>query len=315
MEREFHRWLKERARIENLVDPRNTNRQSNGNVSNGDDAAVFDFFGKPLVIATDTIAEGTHFVIPRVGDVFQTLKQIGHKALAVSLSDIAAMGATPVAATLNFQCPKRMSLNEVTAIYEGAEALSKRFGFQIVGGDTNSWTGELVVSSTVFGTRPAHLAGWSLSDAKVGESIFVSGELGGSIHGRHLTFEPRLELADFLQEKYSVGAATDATDSLTVDLMAIATGSQVRMQIDLSAIPISPDVQPDDRTPLDHALSDGEDFELIFTLSAEEAERLLADSETPTPVTQIGTVIEGDEDEPNIVSRYGDKIAVKGYDH
>lgn len=312
MEREFHQWLKGRASVEKLSPPQQRSRPTVTAVANGDDAAVVDFFGKPLVIATDTIAEGTHFVVPQTGDSVSKLKQIGHKALAVSLSDIAAMGSTPLAATLNFQCPKAISLNEVTALFEGAEALAKRFSFDIVGGDTNSWDGGLVVSSAVYGTRPSDLVGWSLNDAKVGESIFVSGELGGSIHGRHLSFEPRLPLADFLSKNYSVGGATDVTDSLTVDLMAIATASRVCLEINLAAIPVSPDVRADGKSPLDHALTDGEDFELIFTLPTEEEQRLLADSDTPTTVTKIGTVVAGP---PSIVNDCGDEIAISGYDH
>lgn len=314
VEREFHLWLKERSqnRIAESHTAAENKNQLSLTVANGDDAAVVDFFDKPLVIATDTIAEGTHFLLPKSGDVLKTLDQIGYKALAVSLSDIAAMGAVPLAATLNFQCPKSMSLEQVKSIFGGAESLANQFSFEIVGGDTNSWEGALVITSTVFGTRPSGLAGWSLGDAQIGDWILVSGELGGSIHRRHLSFVPRLELSKFLVQNYSVHAVTDATDSLTADLWAIAKASRVRMEIELAAIPISPDVQSDNISALDHALSDGEDFELVFTLPPTQAKRLLADGGSPTPVTKIGTVVNGS---PGLYSQNGGEINVIGYDH
>jgi thiamine-monophosphate kinase len=310
VEREFHRWLKARKcsadqHDSNVADGVET-------VGIGDDGAVVDFLGNPLVITTDTIAAGTHFVMPPATDSGNDFRNIGHKALAVSLSDIAAMGGKPIAATLNFQCPNTIKLNEIKQIYIGAEKLASKFGFGIVGGDTNSWNGDLVISSTVVGTKSVSVGGWSLADAKVGDAILVSGEFGGSIHGRHLTFEPRLALSKYIVKNYSIHAATDATDSLTVDLMAIADASGIRCKVDLSKIPISADVRAKDKSTIDHALTDGEDFELIFTLPQEVANRLLDDTKVPTKVTQIGNIISGT---PAIVDCRGILIEVKGYDH
>ena len=197
MEHQFHNWLRSQPHGAASV----TNVSINTGI--GDDAAVIDFASQPLIVTTDAIAEGTHFWIPkRESDQgpsrVAAFERIGRKALAVSLSDIAAMGARPVAATLNFQCPKTLTLEDLQALYNGTSRLATEYGLAIVGGDTNTWQDGLVVSSTVFGTRSPEQTGWSLNGAKPGDVIYVSGEFGGSIHGRHFDFEPRLALASCL---------------------------------------------------------------------------------------------------------------------
>ena len=303
MEHQFHDWLKsktsdatESARPSTSKDPAGRCRVTTGI---GDDAAIIDFAGQPLVITTDAIAEGTHFRLPEKSQIPGTIptevfERIGRKALAVSLSDIAAMGATPFAATLSFQCPKRLTIDDLKALYNGAARLAAEFELEIVGGDTNTWSDGLVVSSTVFGTRSRQLTGWSLDGAQNGDAIYVSGAFGGSIHGRHFDFEPRLRLARHLADHYQINSATDASDSLTMDLMAIAKASEMSFVIDLDSVPISNDVQASEKkSALSHALSDGEDFELIFTVDAETALRLDEATDLPTRITQIGRVENG----------------------
>lgn len=312
MEHLFHDWLKRQEHGTAQAD----------NISLitgiGDDAARIDFAGQPLIVTTDAIAEGTHFWLPK-RDADQgpirvaAFERIGRKALAVSLSDIAAMGARPVAATLNFQCPKTLTLDDLRALYTGASKLAAEYGLAIVGGDTNTWRDGLVVSSTVFGTRHPDLTGWALAGAKPGDVIYVSGAFGGSIHGRHFDFEPRLALADYLATHHQVNSATDASDSLTSDLMAIAQASQVAMEINLNAVPISPDVQEsEDESALDHALTDGEDFELIFTVPPNVAAELDAAEDLPTSVTRLGWVQTG---APALYDTKGQQIPVTGYEH
>ena len=255
MEHLFHHWLKSQSQRAASV----TNISITTGI--GDDAAVIDFAGQPLIVTTDAIAEGTHFWLPkREADQgasrVAAFERIGRKALAVSLSDIAAMGAQPVAATLSFQCPKTLAFDDLQALYNGADKLAAEHGLVIVGGHTNTWQGGLVVSSTVFAARAPEQTGWSLSGAKPGDAIYVSGEFGGSIHGRHFDFEPRLALANYLATGYQVNSATDASDSLTSDLMAIAQASRVGMEINLAAVPISPDVQ---------ASEDKSSFCLLYT--------------------------------------------------
>ena len=312
MEHQFHNWLRSQPHGAASV----TNVSINTGI--GDDAAVIDFASQPLIVTTDAIAEGTHFWIPkRESDQgpsrVAAFERIGRKALAVSLSDIAAMGARPVAATLNFQCPKTLTLEDLQALYNGTSRLATEYGLAIVGGDTNTWQDGLVVSSTVFGTRAPEQTGWSLNGAKPGDVIYVSGEFGGSIHGRHFDFEPRLALANYLATGYRVNSATDASDSLTSDLMAIAQASRVGMEINLAAVPISPDVQAsEDKSSLEHALTDGEDFELIFTVSLEDAAKLDQAKDLPTRITRLGAVQTGS---PALYDNKGQQILVSGYEH
>ena len=312
MEHQFHNWLKSQPQGATSV----TGISINTGI--GDDAAVVDFAGQPLIVTTDAIAEGTHFWLPkRESDAgpsrVAAFERIGRKALAVSLSDIAAMGARPVAATLNFQCPKTLTVDDLKAIYNGASKLATEHGLAIVGGDTNTWQDRLVVSSTVFGTRSPKQTGWSLNGAKPGDVIYVSGEFGGSVYGRHFDFEPRLALAHYLATGYQVNSATDASDSLTSDLMAIAQASGVAMEINLNSVPISPDVQEsEDESSLDHALTDGEDFELILTVPPEDAAKLDQAKDLPTPITRLGWVQTGS---PALYDNKGQQITVSGYEH
>ena len=318
MEHQFHDWLKSKSSTGSLSIGGLRFAASRRVVTGiGDDAAIIDFAGQPLVITTDAIAEGTHFnLLDQAEDSDLTraaFERIGRKALAVSLSDIAAMGATPIAVTLSFQCPESLVIENLKALYNGAARLAAEFDLEIVGGDTNTWADGLVVSSTVIGTRKPELTGWSLDGAKDGDAIYVSGAFGGSIHGRHFDFEPRLRLASHLADHYQINSATDATDSLTVDLMAIAKASGVSFAIDLDAVPISTDVQASDsKSALEHALSDGEDFELIFTVSPEVETRLDQATDLPTQITKIGRVSVGS---PALCDMKNDPISVSGYEH
>jgi len=319
MEHQFHEWLKSKTKTNPSLTQQQIPADSYSVIAGiGDDAAVIDFAGQPLVITTDAIAEGTHFRLsdrPKNPDSvsLSVLERIGRKALAVSLSDIAAMGANPIAATLSFQCPKFLTIDNLKALYDGAGRLAAEFEVAIVGGDTNTWDGGLVVSSTVFGTRNNDLTGWSLDGAQDGDVIYVSGAFGGSIHGRHFDFEPRLRLANHLAANYQINSATDASDSLTMDLMAIAKASGVSLTIDLNAVPISEDVQASQETSaLEHALSDGEDFELIFTVAPEVAIRLDQATKLPTPITKIGRVSVGS---PGLRDLNNNPIPIRGYEH
>jgi thiamine-monophosphate kinase len=304
MEQDFLRWLKQEFGDANdeVV------------VGIGDDGAVLKSSDCDLVVVTDTIAEGTHFKLPAdVSDLHAMLQLVGRKSLAVNLSDIAAMGAQAHSATLNFQCPRSFDLETIRHLYLGCAQIAKQFGVTIIGGDTNSWNGPLVVSATVFGGRAKDQTGWLLTDAQPDDAILVSGEFGGSIHGRHLSFDPRLKLARYLVSNFPVHAATDASDSLTADLMAIATASNVQMQLDMAAIPISNDVKATDpKQRIAAACHDGEDFELIVTVDQATAKRILADTALPARMTQIGTVVQG---QPQLIDTNGTLVPAKGYEH
>jgi thiamine-monophosphate kinase len=281
MEREFHRWIKQQSALQ-----RSTAQTANGSsavlIGIGDDAAVLDFsqgagadgHSGRIVLTTDAIAEGTHFDLAK-----HSLRLVGRKSLAVNLSDLAAMGATPVAALLTLMIPRHFTLDDVKEIFIGCQTLAAEFDVEIVGGDTNSWDGPLLVSVTAIGktrsprretsadlskdsefapvqlpeTTPVSTSDvqyvetdetvWRLDTARSGDAIVVSGSFGGSIHGQHLAFQPRVALAQYLITNYQINAATDASDSLSLDLSAMATASSggegLGVEVNALAIPIS----------------------------------------------------------------------------
>lgn len=277
MEHEFHRWLKTQT-VPSAVSAQVL-------IGIGDDAAMLSGSDDSIFIATDTIAEGTHFDLAQ-----HSLELVGRKALAVNLSDLAAMAARPVATVLSFLLPKSFGLGEAQLLYKGIAKFADEYDVAIVGGDTNTWDGPLVLGATVIGKRDPEQNGWTIDGVKTGDSIVVSGCFGGSIHGRHLTFTPRVELALYLAEHYKINAATDVSDSLSLDLNALASASGVGVDFECGAIPISSDVQEEDpETALQHALCDGEDFELILSVPESEIGRLMTDPDVPIKLTVLGT--------------------------
>jgi thiamine-monophosphate kinase len=249
-----------------------------------------------------------------------SLERIGHKALAVNLSDLAAMGARPKAALVTFQLPDCFELQDAQRLFSGIRALANRFDIQIVGGDTNRWKGKLQIGITVIGT-PYGSHTWKMSGARDRDVVLVSGTFGGSILGKHLDFEPRLELARHLAENYFPHAVTDASDLLSLDLFSMARASGLGFEIDLGAIPVSKDAiesaqnNDDNLTALDHALYDGEDFELIICASDEQANLMMKDDLMPVALARIGRMTESNE----ILARHADgslsPLVVKGYCH
>jgi thiamine-monophosphate kinase len=243
----------------------------------GDDAAVLAPFEGPTVVTSDLLIDGVHFL-----SATHSPERIGRKALAVNLSDLAAMGATPRAAVLSLALPKAGTAGCDPAelarrLVHGMLPLSERFACPLVGGDTNVGPGPLVVSVTALGEAPA--CGVARRDAaRVGDAVFVTGALGGSIGGKHLDFTPRVSAARTLVERYGVRAMMDVTDGLAIDAHRMATASGVGIAIDADAVPLDPAARrraaTSGRSALEHALSDGEDFELLFTAPEGLAEQV-----------------------------------------
>jgi thiamine-monophosphate kinase len=260
----------------------------------GDDAALLaQRTGQQTVVTTDMLMEGTDFILQECGAA-----AAGRKALAVNLSDLAAMGAKPVAAFVSIAVSKRFgedaALTVAKQLFAGLLPLAAEFECAIAGGDTNSWNGPLVISVTAIGEVPVGRA-WLRSGARAGDAILVSGKFGGSILGRHLTCVPRVREAQQLQQMNAeVHAAIDVSDGLSLDLSRICAASGCGARIELTAIPVSEAAMElaaqDDaiKTPIEHALSDGEDFELILAVPPHEAERLLREQPLGTQLTQIG---------------------------
>jgi thiamine-monophosphate kinase len=264
----------------------------------GDDAAVL----RPpamrrTVVTVDMLMEGVDFILgPDCPPA-----AVGHKALAVSLSDLAAMAARPEAAFVAVSLPRHGGDAIGRGLEQGLAALAAAHGVAIAGGDTNAWDGPLVVSVTAIGSVPPGRA-WRRDGARPGDAIVVSGACGGSLLGRHLAVAPRCREACAIAERFRVHAAIDVSDGLTLDLARVMQASGTAAVIDPAAVPIHPDavrmsgLPGDGRSPLDHALGDGEDFELLMTMPADEAARLVAAAGTDPlaiPLTIIGEVVAG----------------------
>ena len=285
MEKEFVEWLVTKANAAPLPAGNHPLR-----IGIGDDAALVAPISDSIVIATDSIAEGTHFDL-----AVHSLERVGRKLLAVNLSDLAAMAAKPLYCTLNFQVPTRFTLSDLQQIYQGVETLANQHHVAIVGGDTNTWDGPLCLGATVIGSVEQP---WRLSGALPNDSILVTGQLGGSLLGHHLDFDPRCEFALQISKKFAIHAATDITDSLSLDLHHMANASGVAAALDLDSVPVSTDAktmcQSDPaRSPLDRALTDGEDFELLLAVSKSDAAKILALDWGEVEVTEIGSFKEG----------------------
>ncbi|MBI4335955.1 MAG: thiamine-phosphate kinase [Candidatus Omnitrophica bacterium] len=246
----------------------------------GDDAGVLGWTGaKHLLVTTDMLIEGRHFLSSAPPAA------IGWKALCCGISDIAAMGGIPKWAVVSCGLPARLDVNFVNRIYRGIKKAAKRFGVNIVGGDTNS-SDKMILDVTVFGeVKREDLA--LRSGARAGDYIFVTGTLGGSIYGKHLSFTPRLKESRTLVKNFKVNAMIDLSDGLSSDLNHILKQSAAGALIYEDLIPLSRRAKT-----VENALSDGEDFELLFTMSRKEALRLLdlRGKLFRVPVTRIGTI-------------------------
>jgi len=281
MERDLVRWLCERIPSH----PRLL-------VGLGDDAAILRVEDDAnLVTTTDMLMEGVDFELRE-----HEPERIGRKALAVNLSDLAAMAAQPLAALVSLALPQRGGETLAKSLYEGLLPLAAEFDCPIAGGDTNSWDGPLVISVTALGEVPPERR-WRRSGARPGDVILVTGSFGGSILGRHLSFAPRVAEALWLAEHAEVHAAIDVSDGLSLDLARLCEASGCGAAVDLERIPIAAAAselcqrQNDGRTPLDHALGDGEDFELILAVAVETAKELLVSQPLKTPLSMIGEFI------------------------
>lgn len=254
----------------------------------GDDAAVIRF-PEPAdcLITVDMLMEGTDFLLSEASP-----QRIGHKSLAVNLSDIAAMAGRPVAAVVSVALPRTGGWELGQGLHDGLQSLATRFGVAIAGGDTNTWDGPLVISITVLGETTGSGA-VTRGGAKAGDWIMATGSFGGSLAGKHLDFTPRVSEALALHAAVGLHAMIDVSDGLAADLWHLLEESQVGAVLDADAIPLSDSARQasDGRTPLDHALSDGEDFELLFTVTPDDGTTLLADPPITTPLSRIGTIV------------------------
>lgn len=245
-------------------------------VGPGDDCAVIDV-GLPdrlVLFKTDAVVEGIHFTPGTPPE------KIGHKALGRCLSDVAAMAGTPTTALVTLALPQKFDLARIEALYAGMSALARRYEVAIAGGETTTNPERMLLSVALLGwvTRGKAVL---RSGAEAGDALFVTGELGGSLAGKHLEFEPRLEEARWLAHNFALHAMIDLSDGLAGDLPHLLKTSQLGAELLTPSIPISRAARlraksdPAANPPLRAALTDGEDFELLFTVASRDAVPLL----------------------------------------
>jgi thiamine-monophosphate kinase len=250
-----------------------------------------------FLFKTDAVVQGIHFTAETPPE------KIGRKALARGLSDIAAMAGTPAAAVVTLGLPANFDPELVKSIYAGLNALAEKYHVAIVGGETTTNPGGIFLSLALLGTVPR---GKQIlrAGAKAGDALFVTGELGGSLAGRHLDFEPRLAEARWLAEHFPPHAMIDLSDGLAGDLRHLLTAGGVGAELLKPAIPVSRDAKLAARKnsaakpALAAALTDGEDFELLFTLASRDAVKLLDAWKKQFPklkLSCIGKIVPGHE--------------------
>lgn len=304
MELEFIAWLRER-----------TGEHPHLPLGLRDDAAVLKLAALgDIVLTSDLLTEGVHFRLDEC-----TPQQVGRKALAVNLSDLAAMAARPITALVSIALPRQGASQLVRELYDGLLSLADQFQLTLAGGDTNSWSGPLVISVTLVG-QVTERGALTRCGAKPGDQLLVTGQLGGSILNKHLSFMPRVREALILNDRYTLSAGMDISDGLTLDAARMASASGCGIVLDLAKIPISNDAaqlaaMANNRSALEHALTDGEDFELLLAVPPAAADGLLRDQPLDIPITHIGECIE----DSGLWQREADgsltAITPRGYEH
>lgn len=279
-ERAFIEWLRQHTPAAGPEVP----------VGIGDDTAVLRLPGGELLLfTTDTVLEGTHFARPKT-----PYRLIGRKALASALSDIAAMGGRALAAAVAVALPAKTRMQAAKELHRGIVEVATEYDVALVGGDVTSWRGPLALTVSVVG-EPAGPEPVLRREAEVGDVVLVTGELGGSLLGRHLRFEPRLREGEWLGRRGCVHAMIDLSDGLATDLGHIIRESGCGAVVEAAQVPVSPAArrlaERTGRTPLEHALSDGEDYELCLVVAEGEVPGLLGDWPFDTRLTAVGRVI------------------------
>jgi thiamine-monophosphate kinase len=266
----------------------------------GDDCAVI---GRPRdarwqLLKTDVVIEGVHF-LPE-----EDPQRVGWKALARALSDIAAMGGLPAHALITLAARPETAASYVEALYAGLRKAARKFDVSIVGGETSRSPGPLFLNVA--------LTGWVerarcifRSGGRPGDALYVTGRLGGSIHGRHLDFVPRLAESRWLTTHFKIRAMMDLSDGIGADLPRLAGASRCGFELFHERLPCAPGCAAA------QALSDGEDYELLFAIAplhAADLEAAWRKQFPRLPLTRIGSLTK-----PRIKS--SDSETHEGHDH
>lgn len=273
-------------------------------VEPGDDCAVVRVGDELVAVTTDMLLGGTHF------DDSTSPRDVGYKTVAVSLSDLAAMGAIPRYALTALGLPTGAADVFKAELVAGLREAADAFGLALIGGDITAFNARALGSTTAGGqpllvtclTAIGVMAGanpMTRAGARPGDAVFVTGALGGSLLGKHARFTPRVREGRWLAERGTVTACIDISDGLSSDIGHICDRSQVGVDLIASAIPISAAAhQASERSghpAFHHALNDGEDFELLFTLTSADADEIQAAWPfLDTPLHGIGSVVDAE---------------------
>lgn len=280
----------------------NETRQSGTILSIGDDAAVVDTFGKQTLISTDMLVEGIHFDL-----MYTSLKHLGYKAVAVNVSDICAMNATPTHITMSIAISNRFSLEALEEFYEGVYIACENYGVDLIGGDTTSSQKGFIISVSVLGeANPEKIV--RRSTAQKGDLICVSGDLGAAYLGLQLLErekkiylenpqikpdledraytigkllkpEARVDIVQWLEEQEILPTSMiDVSDGLSSEIFHITNQSQLGCVLYEEKIPIHQETKEVafgfQIDPTACALSGGEDYELLFTVHPDAFEKI-----------------------------------------
>ncbi len=277
----------------------------------GDDMAEVSTLGaSSLFFATDMLVEHTHFDLASA-----SLEQVGYKAMAVNLSDCAAMATLPLAAVVAVALPIEFTESQLKEVYAGILRASRTYRCPVVGGDTTGSGSKtpLVINVSML-SRCGESRAITRSRARVGDVVCVTGSLGGSLVGKHLCFRPRLQEALSLAQGDRITAMMDISDGLSTDLARLCRRSKAGALIDAGRIPISDQARTRE-DPLRSALHEGEDFELLFTLPPGDYLSLEKRWNHTTPITQIGTITESSDIAIRLSGDQITPLVAEGYDH
>ena len=229
----------------------------------GDDCAVVEMqdHGKLLALKTDCVVEGVHFFRGT------NALDVGWKAMMRPLSDFAATSAVPQFALITLIVPEKTEVTWMKELYRGLRRAANRFEVSIVGGETSSTPGPIAISTSVVGFVERSRA-VSRRGGKAGDDLFVTGRLGGALSQKHLEFVPRIVESRWLTDNFSIHAMMDLSDGLGTDLPRLARASKLGFKIDTEKLPLSRGANSD------AAISEGEDYELLFAISPRERDRL-----------------------------------------
>jgi thiamine-monophosphate kinase len=264
-------------------------------VGAGDDCAVVETAGRLQLLKSDCLIEGIHF-LPDADP-----KWIGWKAMCRSISDIAAMGGTPLDAMVTLAVCPDTEFAWLKRVYAGLKAAAHMYKVNLVGGETAKSPGpfflSIALTGTVEGGRYVRRSG-----GRNGDWLYVTGKLGGSIGGRHLRFRPRVAEARWLVSRFPIHAMMDLSDGLASDLPRLALASGLGFEVDLASLPLHRG------SSLEGGLRDGEDYELLFAIPTAAKRRLEMEWRAKFPTLRLTAI-------GRLVENGGTGFSGKGYDH